>query len=755
MRNREDVGGIPVRWSAIYKKNIQSEKKMKNRHATVPLSSDRSLGWRSHLSQLLQILSLGLAALWLPLQSQTASAAESCDKPFELSNSGRYLVDACQNRFKLKSVNWYGGSDTWHIPLGLDKQPIGHIVGLIKQMGFNSVRLPFSNQAIHVTAPVNPAHVSANPELIGKTPLQVYDATVKALTDAGVVVVLNNHTTSSEWCCNYDDNGLWWTNWTYPQSTAQWQADWVFLANRYKSNPLVAAADLRNEVRTMNGNGDLDPISPKWADHGGNDWRKAATDAGNAVVKANPKMLVIVEGINFTGLTSALGAWRPHLQPVYSDPVGLTAPGKLMYAAHNYGYIGPNATGGSSFVDGSNPLLYKHMDKPTLYDRLNKEFGYVANPGKIYSAPVWVSEFGIGFDASVSEQDKTWFANLTQYLIDNDLDFAYWALNGTKTDSIEGYGLLTEDWSAPRNDWRTPYMNALVNAPGKTGSVEETERFTAPDYGNGDENQSASLGDWASGANKATCPDGYHMAGASRYDRSESNGRYRILCTNQTVGNLWSAGEPTSTQWVNESTWYRGYDWASGYTKYECPQGYFASGATKHWWGTSGVLCAKANRPLGNRCRTLWFDRGDNRTSQKAGDWATGAYKGQVGDNEYVAGIAQYNGNAAALLACGVSDSLPASSTLQPSATVLAKGSTLSLSYAASANKVSAYNWVGIYKAGQIPGQVGSITWQWASDSTGNLNFSTGNLSAGNYAAYFLYNNGYSVLAGPVSFTVQ
>ncbi|HEX5278046.1 MAG TPA: cellulase family glycosylhydrolase [Fluviicoccus sp.] len=693
------------------------------------------------------------AALWLSFHAPQALADDTCAKPFELSNSGRYLVDACQNRFKLKSVNWYGGSDTWQVPLGLDKQSIAYIANLIRQMGFNSVRLPFSNQAIHTTTPVNPAYVSANPELVGKTPLQVYDAVVQGLTDAGVVVVLNNHTTSSEWCCNYDKNGLWWGGSGYWQSTEQWRADWVFMANRYKGNGKVAAADLRNEVRTMLGSSSLDPISPKWADHGGNDWRQAATDAGNEILKANPKMLVIVEGINYTGVP-LLGGYRPLLSPAYDSPVVMTNPGKLMYAAHNYGYIGPSATGAGGTVDGGNPT-YASMDKATLYDNLNKGFGFVANPGKTYSAPVWVSEFGIGFNDSTSSADKAWFANLTQYLIDYDLDFAYWALNGTKTDSVEDYGLLTTDWSAPRTDWRTPYMNALINAPGKTGPITVTERFTAPDNGNGDENQSASLGDWASGANKATCPDGYHMAGVSRYDRSNSKGRYRILCTNQFFGSLWSAGDPTATQVVNESTWYRGYDWAGGYTKYECPQGYFASGTTKHWWGTSGVLCAKANRPLGNSCRTIWFDRGDNRTSLKGGDWATGAYKGQASDIEYIAGIAQYNGNAAAILACSSTSDLPPSPTLATALPTVAKGSNVVLSYATSAAKQSSKNWVGIYAPGQIPGQAGSIAWQYTPTATGDISFSTSGLNPGNYAAWFLYNDGYSALAAPVSFTVQ
>lgn len=720
-------------------------------HENVQGKSNSS-GWQSRAFSGLRNLKGALittAGLWLAAQTCLAAEPSSCEKPFELSNSGRYLVDACQNRFKLKSVNWFGASDTSEVPLGLDKQPMSHIVGLIKQMGFNSVRLPFSNQAIHNASAANPAYLTANPRLVGKTPLQVFDATVKALTDAGLVVILNNHTTTSEWCCNYDKNGLWWGgNGNYWQDTQQWQADWVFLTNRYKNNPLVAGADLRNEVRTMKGNTEIDPRSPNWAS-GGDDWRKAATDAGNAIVQANPKMLVILEGINWTGVPM-FGGYRPLLSPVYDTPANLLKPEKLMYAAHNYGYIGPKATGGGGVVDAGQ-ATYNSMDKATLYDNLNKGFGFVANPGKTYSAPVWVSEFGIGFDGNTSQADKTWFANLTQYLIDYDLDFAYWALNGTQTDRVEGYGLLTEDWSEPRNDWRTPYMNALVNAPGKTGPVAETERFTAIDYGNWDENLSASLGDWDVGATKATCPDGYHMAGTARFDRSNGVGRYRIMCSNADFGTLWSAGQPTAVLSTYEGTWYRGYDWAGGYTKYECPIGYFANGVSKRWWGTSGLLCQQANRPLGNTCRTVWHDQYDIRGTQKGGDFATGAIKGQVGNKEYIAGIAHRSGNAAAILVCGGTDHLPANPTLGTSTPIVNKGENIGFDYAVPVNKRKDKNWIGIHN--QSGG--GHITWQYTGAFSGNAVFSTAGLNPGNYQAIFYHDNGYTQLAAPVIFTVS
>src|SRR5262245_61495919 len=88
-----------------------------------------------------------------PAAASLQSAAQ-VQQRMPLSTKGRYIVDAAGNRFKLKSVNWYGASDTRQVVGGLDKQPIANIVGLIQEWGFNSVRLPFSNIMLHDTNPV-------------------------------------------------------------------------------------------------------------------------------------------------------------------------------------------------------------------------------------------------------------------------------------------------------------------------------------------------------------------------------------------------------------------------------------------------------------------------------------------------------------------------------------------------------------------------------------------------------------------------
>jgi endoglucanase len=42
--------------------------------------------------------------------------------------------------------------------------------------------------------------------------MEIFDETVKALTKAGIMVILNNHTSKSQWCCTpWDGDGLWYT----------------------------------------------------------------------------------------------------------------------------------------------------------------------------------------------------------------------------------------------------------------------------------------------------------------------------------------------------------------------------------------------------------------------------------------------------------------------------------------------------------------------------------------------------------------
>jgi hypothetical protein len=89
--------------------------------------------------------------------------------------------------------------------------------------------------------------------------------------------------------------------------------------------------------------------------------------------------------------------------------------------------------------------------------------------------------------------------------------------------------------------------------------------------------------------------------------------------------------------------------------------------------------------------------------------------------------------------------------TATTASSTLTAGAPGTFQYSTPAATVSDKNWIGIYPVGVQPGSQASTTWQYAPGGSGSLTFS---LSPGTYAAWYLYNDGYTVLAGPTNFTV-
>jgi aryl-phospho-beta-D-glucosidase BglC (GH1 family) len=374
----------------------------------------------------------------------TPDAAPAASDDLPLSTCDRWIVNRQGRRVKLAGVNWYGGSDTKLVPGGLDKVSMESIVATITGLGFNSVRLPFSNEMLHVTRPAAPDTIAANPRLMGKTPIEIFDAAVEALTAAGVYVILNNHSTHAMWCCNFDDDGLWYTA---EVSEDEWIADWEWVVKRYRTNRRVVGADLRNEIRIakpLGGLAGLLPRFPNWGDGGDTDWHAAATRAGKRVQAANPDLLIIVEGINSAD----------DLTGVAKHPVELDVPHKVVYEAHQYGFFRP----GFPAIPGIGPATYGSMNAAGLSSASRQQWGYITDPGKPYTAPLWLGEFG---DSASS--DPAWLNNLAAYLRTLDADYAWWALNGgpKAAGGDEPFGLLDDDWKTVRRDWRLTLLQSL------------------------------------------------------------------------------------------------------------------------------------------------------------------------------------------------------------------------------------------------------------------------------------------------------
>jgi endoglucanase len=347
-----------------------------------------------------------------------------------LSTSGRFIVDAHGKRVKLAGVNWYGASEDMGVPAGLDCNDRNAIAELIAKQGFNCVRFPFSLWMTEQTTPVADQYLLQNPDLHGSTPIEVYDACVKALTDQGLIVIPNVHLLDFGWCCSNDDtNGLWFNDrWPAAKFTAAWQA----IARRYATNPLVAAMDIKNEPRhaTVGGNA----VGPAWGTAVETDFAAMYTTVGNLLHQVDPNLLIICEGLNYAG----------DLTGVASHRIQLTEPNKVVYSMHDYSW--------SSHPNGQSQAAY--------IQQMTTNGGYILNQG---IAPVWVGEFGDNASQlSAPGGGGSWWANIQAWLKEADVDWCYWALNSTHGQSCtpgtntiqyywgqpEPYGLLTLDWTS-------------------------------------------------------------------------------------------------------------------------------------------------------------------------------------------------------------------------------------------------------------------------------------------------------------------
>jgi endoglucanase len=342
-----------------------------------------------------------------------------------LSTSGRFIVDAQGKRVRLAGVNWYGASEDLGVPAGLDVIHRDLLSQLIVGYGFNCVRFPFSVWMTQQTAPVPDQYLAANPDLSGKTPIEVYDACVQALTGAGLIVIPNCHLLDFGWCCtDQDDNGLWFNDrWTADTFTATWQE----IVRRYAANPLVAAMDVKNEPRPATVGGRV--MNPTWGPGDETDFGAMYSTIGNVIHGLNPHLLIICEGLGYA----------TDLSGVASHPVKLTQANKVVYSMHDYSWF---HAGNQSQADYA--------------DQMNKAGGYVLGD-KI--APLWIGEFGDTV-SSLSAQSSGWFANIRAWLTDNDVDWCWWALNPTHGLSVipgtstvkynwgqpEPYGLLAPTW---------------------------------------------------------------------------------------------------------------------------------------------------------------------------------------------------------------------------------------------------------------------------------------------------------------------
>lgn len=391
------------------------------------------------------------------------SGSTSAAPALPLHTQSRWIMDANNRRIKLAGVSWYGAESPDLLPMGLNHADVHVIAHAAKMLGFNSVRLPWALELYESNPLIADALVSANPSLQGKHALDIFDAVVDAIAQEGLLVILDNHRSRGDWCCDTaHGDGLWHTA---QYSEASWLADWQGMVQRYQAQPAVVGVDLRNEIRGQlpddaGACSDCDNPAdagcgcwqPTWGDNNPlTDWAAAAERAGNALLQTNPNLLVIVEGDFWSTYFGA--SFRPiHLMPA----------NRLVYSPHDYA-----STNGGAASFASYAAFKASMDQ---------SWGYLVTEGQAYTAPVWVGEFGASnsspnstladvADVTAATPSAAWWAWIRQYIAEKDFDWSVWALNGTQGRGYgrtfgaqETFGVLGIDWTTPAPQ---PFIAAL------------------------------------------------------------------------------------------------------------------------------------------------------------------------------------------------------------------------------------------------------------------------------------------------------
>lgn len=357
--------------------------------------------------------------------------------------SGNQILDSNNKAVRIAGMNWSGFETPAEVVHGLYAQDYKYILNGIKSNGYNSIRLPFSNQMVESPIVPSSAYIAygndsgpINTDLQGLNSLQILDRIVAYAGQIGLRIILDNH--RSEAGETAEGNGLWYTA-EYPESN--WISDWEMLAERYKGNDTVIGMDLRDEPHSVGSGG-------AWwtsADEA-NDWHLAAERAGNAILKVNPKLLIIVEGTDTK--SNNWYWWGGNLLGVKKAPVVLDVKHQLVYSAHEYG-----------------PVLYPQSwfnakTTPASLDALFTEmWGYVS---KDNIAPVWVGEFGTpnlaaSLESTAAGSEGQWFQTLIAYMrADERISWAYWDM------AEDNYALLDGDWhSTPVSAQKQQMLSAI------------------------------------------------------------------------------------------------------------------------------------------------------------------------------------------------------------------------------------------------------------------------------------------------------
>jgi len=352
-----------------------------------------------------------------PTQPTTPVTVPAGSEPTGWHTSGNKILDPNGNEVKLKSINWQGFEEGSALVLqGVWAAGITEQLDKIKSTGFNSIRIPYTNDILKSGQKPTVGYVDTNknPPLKDWTSLQALDYVIDEAAKRNLYIILDRHRPTGG-----SQSALWYTDHVSEQ---KWIDDWVTLANRYKDKTNVIAFDLHNEPHDPATWGDGNPAT---------DWKMAAEKAGNKILEANPNILIVVEGVQKEN--NEWYRWGGSLMQIREKPITLNVKNKVVYSPHDYG---------PGVVKNDNDVMFAASNYPNnLPDYWDSKWGYIS---KENIAPVWIGEFGVN-NTIDGTKEWIWFNTLVNYIDTNNLNFAYWCWSPDRMSPDSG-GLYADEW---------------------------------------------------------------------------------------------------------------------------------------------------------------------------------------------------------------------------------------------------------------------------------------------------------------------
>ncbi len=366
--------------------------------------------------------------------------------------SGNQVVDIGGKPVRIAGVNWFGFETSNYVVHGLWARGYKDMMNQMVQLGFNTIRLPYSEDIFNPANVPNGINFSLNPDLQGLSSLQILDKIVAYAGQVGLRIILDEHSAMHD---NHAGEELWYIPGSSVYTQQAWINDWTALAQRYVGNPTVIGADLHNEPHGSATWGDGNPTT---------DWRLAAQLAGNAILQVNPNWLIFVEGIeNYNGQSTW---WGGNLMGAGQFPVVLNVANRVVYSPHDY----PASVYAQTWFSAAN----YPSNLPSVWD---KYWGYLYRQDV---APVWLGEFGSKLQTT---SDQQWYQQITAYLASTagapaggqGMSWTWWSWN---PDSGDTGGILQDDWTTVNQNKVQGLVPIEFALPPAGGSATVPATFT-------------------------------------------------------------------------------------------------------------------------------------------------------------------------------------------------------------------------------------------------------------------------------------